>query len=34
MEEIGDWWHGHTSERDNWLRERVDLISGEITPIT
>jgi hypothetical protein len=31
MEEIGDWWHRHEREREDWLRERVDLITGEIT---
>ena len=34
MEEIADWWHRHESERDNWLQERVDLITGQITPAT
>ncbi len=34
MEEIGDWWHRHERERDNWLQERIDLITGQITPIT
>ena len=33
MEEIGDWWHRHASERENWLQERIDLITGQITPI-
>ncbi len=33
MEEIGDWWHRHERERDNWLHERIDLITGQITPI-
>ncbi len=34
MEEIGDWWRRHESERENWLQERIDLITGQITPIT
>ena len=34
MEEIADWWHRHERERDNWLQERIDLITGQITPIT
>jgi len=29
LEEIGDWWHRHASERENWLRERIDLIIGQ-----
>ncbi len=33
MEEIGDWWHRHERERENWLQERIDLITGQITPI-
>jgi hypothetical protein len=32
MREIADWWGRHQSERDGWLRERVDLITGGITP--
>ena len=34
MEEIQDWWHRHERERENWLQERIDLITGQITPIT
>ncbi len=34
MEEIGDWWRMHERERENWLLERIDLITGEITPTT
>lgn len=32
--EIEDWWHKHASERENWLQERIDLITGQIRPIT
>jgi hypothetical protein len=32
MAEIADWWRSHRSGREEWLRERVDLITGRITP--
>lgn len=32
MEEIEKWWHRHERERTDWLQERVDLITGQITP--
>ena len=34
VEEIGEWWHSHQRERENWLRERIDLITGRIVPLT
>jgi hypothetical protein len=30
MTEVGDWWDGHRRAREDWLRERVDLITGQI----
>ncbi len=33
IEEIRDWWHRHECERENWLQEKIDLITGQITPI-
>jgi len=32
MEEIGEWWNQHERERENWLQERYDLITGEKHP--
>jgi hypothetical protein len=32
MKEIGDWWDSHRCEREDWLGERVDLITGQIGP--
>ncbi len=29
MKEIGDWWREHTRERENWLKDRVDLIPDQ-----
>ena len=34
MKEMGNWWHQHERERDNWLQERLDLITGQVTPIS
>jgi hypothetical protein len=34
MEEIGNWWRSHERERENWLREHIDLITGEVTALT
>ena len=33
MNDIGEWWHQHERERENWLQERLNLITGQITPI-
>ena len=34
MNDIGEWWHQHERERENWLQERLNLITVQITPIT
>ncbi|MCP4326954.1 MAG: hypothetical protein GY791_00760 [Alphaproteobacteria bacterium] len=34
MEEIGTWWHGHERERQSWLNEQLDLITGEVRRTT
>jgi hypothetical protein len=33
MQDIGDWWDNHQRERENWVRERIDLITGEIATL-
>lgn len=31
MQEMGEWWHNHAKERDDWLEERIDLMTGQKT---
>jgi hypothetical protein len=34
MEEIGKWWCSHEREREDWLREDMNLITGETRALT
>jgi hypothetical protein len=32
MQELSEWWDKHEREREAWLRERIDFLSGSISP--